>query len=155
MEVAFGRVGDICVDTPEWFNWLKFQPSFRAVEVGGECTFTKSNGYWLAKKCVGGRRRQINVGASAKVTRVAIKEACHNLNLSDGGWWEFLDCRKKSKEVAVRSRIHHTSEEFLVAVKNLERIQALAKSRGEDVIARELSETIKEFWKLKTESLLY
>ncbi|BAZ71373.1 hypothetical protein NIES4106_61700 (plasmid) [Fischerella sp. NIES-4106] len=148
MEVAFGKVGDIVVDSPEWFIWLKFQPSFRAIESSGECTFTKSNGYWLAKKCVGGRRRQINVGANAKVTRAAIREACHNLNLSDAGWYEFLVCRKKSKEVVVRSQVHHENEEFLAAVKNLERIQTLAKSRGEDVIARELSETIKEFWKV-------
>ncbi|MBW4434008.1 MAG: hypothetical protein KME28_20415 [Pelatocladus maniniholoensis HA4357-MV3] len=149
MEVAFGKVGDISVDSPDWFMWLAGQKSFRAIESSGECTFTKSNGYWLAKKCVGGRRRQMNIGANAKVTRAAIREACHNLNLSDAGWYEFLVCLKKAKEVVVKTQVHHENENFLAAVKNLERIQALAQSRGEDLIARELKEAIKEVQQLK------
>lgn len=148
MEVAFGKVGDIEVDSPEWFNWLYTQKSFRAVEFDGECTFTKSNGYWLAKKCVGGKRRQIHIGATPNVNRDCIKLVCHNLNLSDAGWYAFLDCRKKSSEVVVKSQIHHENEEFLAVVKNLERIQALAKSRGEDLIAQELKQAIKELKKL-------
>lgn len=148
MEVAFGRVDDIKIDSPEWFEWLDTQKSFRAIELGGQCTFTKSNGYWLAKKCVGGKRRQMHIGPNLNVNREIIRQACHNLNLSDAGWYEFLTCRKKSKEDVVKNVINHENEEFLTAVKNLERIQALAKGRGEDLIARELKQAIREFWDL-------
>lgn len=101
----------------------------------GYLSVVHRQGYYYAIKTVRGIKRQIYLGSSIPCQE-RLEEVANEINLSGTEWV------KRHGQHLRSARVDRTDSVSL-AVEQLRKIESLAGTRGEDVIAKQISQVIK------------